>query len=107
MQRSLRAEARAGLLQAAHWLERVATATGRFPGDPADFPDSLRAVPSGSYRIGFEPADTQGSGYTLTASPQGAQAADRCGAYTLDQAGAQGLAVRGASDPLQAECWNR
>ncbi|MDM0016755.1 type IV pilin protein [Variovorax saccharolyticus] len=107
VQRALRAEARAGLLQAAHWLERAATATGRYPDDPADFPESLRSVPSGSYRIVFEPADAQGSGYTLTALPLGTQAGDRCGGYTLDHAGVRGLAAAGAADELQAECWNR
>lgn len=107
LKRSLRAEARAGLLQAAHWLERVATATGLYPADAAAFPETLQRVPSGAYSIGFEPADAQGSGYTLTARPQGAQAADRCGGYTLDQAGVRGLAVPDASDELKAECWNR
>jgi len=107
VRRGLRAEARAGLLQAAHWLERAATATGRYPGDAADFPDSLRTVPSGSYRIVFEPADAQGSGYTLTALPLGTQAGDRCGGYTLDQAGVRGLAAAGAAHELNAECWNR
>lgn len=107
LQRGLRAEARAGLLRAAHWLERVATATGLYPADAAGFPETLQRVPSGAYRIGFEPADAQGSGYTLTARPQGAQAADRCGGYTLDQAGVRGLAAPDASDELKAECWNR
>ena len=107
VQRGLRAEARAGLLQAAHWLERAATATGHYPVDAAEFPESLRAVPSGRYRIDFEPADAQGSGYTLTALPLGSQAGDRCGGYTLDHAGVRGLAAAGASDALKAECWNR
>lgn len=107
VQRGLRAEARAGLLQAAHWLERAATATGLYPVDAADFPDSLRAVPSGRYRIVFEPADAQGNGYTLTALPLGSQAGDRCGGYTLDHAGVRGLTAAGASDELNAECWNR
>jgi type IV pilus assembly protein PilE len=107
VQRGLRTEARAGLLQAAHWLERVATARGLYPADAAEFPASLQTVPSGSYRIAFEPADAEGSGYTLTALPLGTQAGDRCGGYTLDQAGVRGLAAAGASDALKAECWNR
>ncbi|MDM0072856.1 type IV pilin protein [Variovorax sp. J2P1-59] len=107
LRRGKRSDARLGLLRAAHWLERAATAAGRYPVDAADFPDMLKSVPSGHYAIQFEPADAQGSGYTLTAIPQGDQAADRCGGFTLGQTGLRGLASASASDDLKAECWNR
>lgn len=107
VRRSQRAEARAGLLKAAHWLERVATATGSYLKDEAGFPETLKTVPSSAYAIGFEPADAKGSGYTLTATPRGAQVGDKCGGYTLDQTGLRGLASPGASDDLKTECWNR
>jgi type IV pilus assembly protein PilE len=107
VRRGRRAEARAGLLQAAHWLERVATRTGSYLHDEAEFPQALTTVPSGTYAIGFKPSDAKGSGYTLTATPRGAQVGDRCGSYTLDQTGLRGLASASATEALQAECWNR
>jgi type IV pilus assembly protein PilE len=107
IRRAQRAEARSGLLQAAHWLERVATARGVYPAKASDFPETLGNVPSRAYRISFEPIDDRGSGYTLRATPQGDQTSDACGTYTLDQAGTRGLAATSASDDLIAECWNR
>lgn len=102
-----RAEARTGLMRAAQWLERHATERGRYPEDAAALPARMAHVPSGAYRIAFLPGGSAGSGYTLTALPQGPQAADRCGAFTLAHTGLQGLAARGASPRLVAECWNR
>ena len=101
--RGHRAEARAGLLQAQQWLERAATATGTYPLTAA-FPTALKKVPSDRYDITLASAD--GRTYTLTATRKGGQASDKCGEYTLDQAG-----VRGAS-PLTggmtlADCWGK
>ena len=50
VRRGHRAEARAGLMQAAQWLERAATATGSYPLTAA-FPSSMQAVPGGRYNI--------------------------------------------------------
>lgn len=107
IRRGRRAEARVGLLQAAHWLERVATRTGSYLHDEADFPETLKGVPSQSYVIAFEASEAKGSGYTLTAIPRGAQVGDRCGGFTLDQTGLRGLASPSATEALKAECWNR
>lgn len=107
IRRSQRAEARLGLLKAAYWLEQVATATGSYLHHEADFPVALKGAPSGVYAIDFKPTETRGSGYTLTATPRGAQAGDRCGSLTLDQAGLRGLASPSASDLLKVECWTR
>ena len=103
IRRGHRAEARAGLLQAAQWMERASTAMGTYPLK-AKFPDSLKKVPSDRYDIDIASAD--GVTYTLTATRKGAQAGDKCGNYTLTQAG-----VRGAS-PLTngatvADCWGK
>ena len=103
IRRGHRAEARAGLLQAQQWLERAATATGTYPLTAA-FPTALKKVPSDRYDITLASAD--GRTYTLTATRKGGQASDKCGEYTLDQAG-----VRGAS-PLTggmtlADCWGK
>jgi type IV pilus assembly protein PilE len=104
--RAHRAEARAALLQAAHWLERVATATGLYLADDQGFPEALKSVPSGGYAISFATPD-KGLSYTLSATPRNAQVGDRCGGFTLNQAGDRGLSSTGASDALKAECWNR
>lgn len=103
IRRGHRAEARAGLLQAQQWLERAATATGTYPLTAA-FPTALKKVPSDRYDISLASAD--GRTYILTATRKGGQASDKCGEYTLNQAG-----VRGAS-PLTggmtlADCWGK
>lgn len=103
IRRGHRAEARAGLLQAQQWLERAATATGTYPLAAA-FPAALKKVPSDRYDITLASAD--GRTYILTATRKGGQASDKCGEYTLNQAG-----VRGAS-PLTggmtlADCWGK
>lgn len=96
-----RAEARTGLLQAAQWLERAATATGTYPASTA-FPANLKSVPGGRYAISV--AVDGGASFTLTATPQGAQTGDKCGSYTLTHTGARnntGL----ASGTTSADCW--
>ncbi len=107
VRRARRAEARTALMQAAHWLEQVATASGSYPQDVAQFPDALQRVPSHSYDIDYRPDDREGNGYTLTALPRDAQAGDKCGGYTFDHTGLRGLLSPSASDDLKAECWNR
>ncbi|MDM0112681.1 type IV pilin protein [Variovorax sp. J22R133] len=105
VRRSHRAEARTGLLQAAHWLERAATANGIYPD--GDLPDTLAKVPGGRYLIErTKPSDAKDAAtrFELTATPQAAQSSDRCGIFTLTQAGERGLRANTAS---VADCWNR
>lgn len=103
VRRGHRAEARAGLLQAAQWLERAATATGTYPLAAA-FPDNLKKVTNDRYDISITSAD--GSTYTLTATPKGAQTGDKCGNYTLNQAGLRG-AKGVTSGAIVTECWGK
>ena len=100
IRRGARAEARAGLLQAAQWLERAATATGTYPLT-ADFPGGLQSVPSGRYTISV---NSDGAIFTLQAAPTGSQSGDKCGNYTLTNTGQRG--VNGGSLSL-ADCWNK
>ena len=103
--RAHRAQARAGLLQAAHRLEREATAAGAYPN--AELPDALASVPGNRYRISRQkPADATDAGirFLLFATPQGAQASDRCGTFTLSSAGERGLI---SNEAKIADCWNR
>ncbi len=104
IRRGHRAEARAGLLQAAQWMERVATATGTYAALPA----SLSTVPGQRYVIaGTVPGG--GASFSLTATPQGGQVNDKCGTYTLTHTGIRSVTVGGATGAadLVAECWNR
>jgi type IV pilus assembly protein PilE len=101
-----RADARAGLQQAAQWLERVATASGTYLTSAASFPNELTAVPSGTYVITYAVPDATGSSYTLNATPQGDQLKDKCLGFTLTHDGTVGLSGSPSTD-LIAECWAR
>ena len=85
--RAHRIEAQTTLLQAASWLERVATAQGSYPLDAnhlgPGLPSSLQTSPQGHYAITL--SSTDGSRFTLSAQPQGAQASDSCGILTLNE----------------------
>lgn len=95
-----RAQARASLLQAAHWFERAASANGSYP--PAtDVPTSVLHIDGQRYKMTVT-STTQS--YTLTATPLGAQAADVCGVLTLNHLGVR--SVQSASQTA-AQCWSR
>ncbi|MGJ7486762.1 type IV pilin protein [Variovorax sp. LT2P21] len=99
VRRGHRAEARAGLLQAAQWLERVATANGVYPAASA-FPAALQSVPGRRYVISLESASD--SAYLLNATPQGGQTGDKCGTFTLTQANEREVTNATATTD---ECW--
>ena len=104
--RSHRANARAALLQAAQWMERTATAQGRYPLTAA-IPAGVLIVEGGRYAIAA--VSNNGTSYSLTANPNPAQATDRCGAYQINEAGTR-LQVKTdqVPNPLgPLECWNR
>lgn len=100
VRRGARAEARAGLLQAAQWMERGATAVGTYPVTTA-FPASLSRVPSNRYTISLA---SDGTTFTLTATRQGAQTGDKCGNFTLTNTGVRGLTNN--TETIQ-NCWSR
>lgn len=100
MARSQRAQARASLLQAAHWFERAASANGSYPL-AADVPVSVLQIDGQRYKMTF--ASTAQS-FTLSATPLGAQATDVCGILTINHLGVR--IVQGASQ-TSAQCWSR
>lgn len=102
IRRGHRAEARAGLLQAAQWMERSATATGTYPLT-AVFPAKLKAVPNNRYDIAVV---SDGATFTLTATPKGAQTGDKCGNYTLTNTGLRGAKGATTGD-IVTECWGK
>jgi type IV pilus assembly protein PilE len=105
MQRSRRAEARTALLRAAHWLEQQATARGLYPS--GDLPQELTASTHDHYRIVRKPPkddDDAGLHFQLEAIPQGVQAPDPCGTFTLSHTGERGVTGQG---PSATSCWSR
>ena len=108
VRRGHRAEARAGLLQAAQWMERAATATGSYPLQAA-FPSSLGKIPADRYDISIESpiaGTTAGTTFSLTATPKGAQAGDKCGNYTLSYTGLRG-AKGVTTGTIVTDCWGK
>lgn len=105
VRRGHRADARAGLLQAAQWLERAATANGVYP---TTLPSNLTwsSDTAKRYTIDFKTGNTN-SAFTLVATRKsGPQGNDRCGNFTLSNTGAQGNDNL-ASGTTSAECWGK
>ena len=102
IQRGRRAEARGALLQAQQWMERAATATGKYPLT-VNFPAGLKAVPGDRYDVSIS---SDGSTYTLTATAKGSQLSDKCGDYTLSNTGLRG-AKGVTTGAIVTECWSK
>jgi type IV pilus assembly protein PilE len=106
IRRTHRAHARATLLQAAQWMERAATARGRYPDA---VPAGVLRVEGGRYDVTFEAGSLTATAYTLLATPTGAQVADRCGHFRLTHTGlrAQLATARVPVPEDSATCWDR
>ncbi|MDM0045826.1 type IV pilin protein [Variovorax dokdonensis] len=105
VRKARRAEARTALLRAAHWMERQATVRGLYPD--AGLPQDLELSINKYYRIVRRPPndeDDAGLHFWLEAVPQGVQASDACGSFTLSHAGERGVTGPGAS---ASDCWSR
>lgn len=112
IRRGHRADARAGLLQAAQYLERAATANGVYPTSVTGYtlPVALSWTGTGadaSKRYSIAVAGTANA-FTLTATRKAgtAQATDKCGNLTLTNTGARGM-VTGTTTLDVNECWNK
>ena len=110
MQRAHRAHARSAVVQAAQWMERAATASGRYPVS-ADIPAGLVDPDDGCYTLHIvapDPLQASNQSYRITAlrSPGTPQAGDACGDYTMDQSNRRendGMAPGHTS----AACWGQ
>ena len=98
--RSQRTQARVALLQAAHWLERSASANGSYPA-AKDVPSSVLLIDGQHYQLSIT---SSAHTYTLSATPLGAQTADACGTLVITHVGER--SVQGASQSA-AQCWGR
>lgn len=115
IQRSNRSEARNALLEAATWMERWRTESGRYdtlgsPGTPpATFP--FAQVPplpaTAKYTIGLATPliPVPGTAYTITATAGGVMTGDVCTTLTIDQTGLRTFTTGGGG--TQDVCWNR
>lgn len=103
--RGNRSEATAALLEAQQFMERYYGASNRYStaadGNPV-LPTRLQTIPAGGpTRYTLSVAATVNS-YTLTATPSGSMATDKCGSITITNTGVKG---RSATGPTVAECW--
>jgi type IV pilus assembly protein PilE len=106
IRRTHRAHARAALVQAAQWMERAATARGAYP-TTAQIPAGVLLVEGRRYNVAANSND--GSTYTLTATPNGAQAVDPCASLRIDEVGRRSLTAANSVHPTLPidTCWDR
>ncbi|MEY4427054.1 MAG: hypothetical protein RL535_1352 [Pseudomonadota bacterium] len=116
IQRSHRSNARNTLIQASQWMERAATASGRYPQN-ANIPATIYNVEGARYQVGKSAVDGDTTtAYSFTAMPISAQVSDPCGSLVLTNTNARttlasdGVSPRSAANiamQSDTECWNR
>ena len=99
-QRGQRSLAKLALLQAAHWMERAASAQGQYPAS-TEVPINLLSPADLKYQL---TVSSSAQSFLITAKPSAAQATDACGSLTLSNTG-----VRDVKDAsmTSAQCWSR
>jgi type IV pilus assembly protein PilE len=106
--RSRRFEARAGLLEAAHWMERWRTERGRYddPANagqpPAEFP--WRQIPRAGAAYYTVSVSATAAAFRITATASGTMASDACSSLSIDETGVRGFAGSGSAEDI---CWHR
>jgi type IV pilus assembly protein PilE len=112
IRRSNRSDARAQLLMASQWMERVRNESGRY-----DFMDSLATVPvalpaalqqspvTGAARYNVALGNLAPGTYTLTATAVGTMAGDPCTTMTVTQTGVRNFTTGGGGSMVL--CWGR
>ena len=99
--RTHRQHAKSALLQAAQWMERVATAQGVYP---SELPASMLNVEGKRYSISLQgPSTANNGGYLLTATLKTGFSDAECGNLTVNQAGTKTKTGTLSVD----ECWAR
>ena len=106
--RGRRFEARAGLLEAAHWMERWRTERGRYddPANagqpPTDFP--WRQFPRTGNAYYTVSVLATALTYTITATATHAMASDVCQSLSIDETGVRRFTGAGSTADV---CWHR
>lgn len=99
VRKSRRGQAKADLVEYAQMAERSFTVNNTYATFALPRDQSPREAGSTAhYALAIAPAATT---FTITATPQGGQAVDRCGTLTINQAGVK---TRSTAVPLQ-DCW--
>lgn len=102
VRKARRGQAKADLVEYAALAERFRTANNTYVG--FTLPKTVSPRETGAvaqYNLTPAAAFTDANTFTITATPNGGQAADRCGTLSLNQAGVK---TKTGSAPL-AECW--
>jgi type IV pilus assembly protein PilE len=101
--RSRRADAKTVLLEAAQFAERYYSTKGSYTG--LTLPTALQKAPKDGTATYYNVAlsGITATEYTLTASPSGAMASDKCGNLGINQAGTK---TNGTSGSLEL-CWQK
>ena len=106
VRKSRRSECAAVLANASQALERRLSATNTYlVGGASSLPGPATCPADGGttfYNVAFTAATA--TTYTLSATPTGAQAGDRCGSLTLTHTGAKGVSGA-ASGSTATDCW--
>ena len=104
VQKTTRADAQSALLQAAQALERCLTRFNAYNSE--DCPSVEGPTPDGFYSISFT-ADPSPTAFKLQAvpDPDGRQATDPCGTFTLNQIGVRDIVPPAGSNKTAERCW--
>ena len=107
VRKARRADARSALVVTAQMMERYATehaAAGYSTATLSDVPGPTTVAKPGSDNLHYTlTLANLGTGtFTLRAAPQGGQASDECGTFTLDERGVRGVAN---TSRTAADCW--
>jgi type IV pilus assembly protein PilE len=88
VRKTRRAQAMTDILQTTQNLERVYTTDHDYTKATTICGQTLASPPDGDTAVyQLTPACDSASSYTITATPQGAQAEDKCGVLSIDQTG--------------------
>jgi type IV pilus assembly protein PilE len=104
-----RAQAQAGVLSLAQAMERFFTQNNTYTGAanssnvPLIFPAAIPTAGATFYTLTVV-IPTGGASYTISATPTGTMATDRCGTFTYTSDGVQGLTGQ-TSGLVVADCW--
>lgn len=105
--RSRRADAKAALMDAAHWMERQYTVSSSYAAVTDSSLPALRSPLSNYYTLSLGTASAASaptaSAYWLRVVPRGTMSSDRCGTMSIDS---KGLPTVSGTPGLDG-CWNR
>lgn len=101
LKKGYRADARAVMLETAHFMQRYYSVNNTYAGGNVQLPNNLRVSPAqGSPRYMIRVDENGVNGFTVSATPDNSMAGDRCGTLTLTETG-----QRDASGTSEPGCW--